>query len=92
MYELREFRRAELTLERLFSAMQTHVGLQVGRRAEPFVTHTAFMRLLTRVNQMMLLKMCKLGEPLGARLANEGTFASVGSKVDFQVGQLSECL
>lgn len=68
------------------------MGLQITSAAESLMAHLAFMRLLSCVNQVVFLQMCQLSEVLIAGLTSKGTFTTVYSQMDLEVGQLPKDL
>ena len=68
-----------------FSAVKSHVCLEVARTGESLATDLTLVRFLSRVDQVVLLQVRQLCEGLRADAALEWSFASVRSQVNFQV-------
>jgi hypothetical protein len=90
--ELGEFGRTQIAGVGLLAGMQSQMGLEIGRAAEPLLANVALVRFLSSVDQVVLLEVGQLGETLGADVALEGTLAGMRPQVNFQVGQLAERL
>ena len=70
--------------------MKPHMSLQVAGGGEPLVTHLAFVRFFSSVDQVVFLEVGELGEAFAASLADKRSLTSVCPQVDLQVGQLAE--
>lgn len=69
MYKLCKLGGAEVTGIRFLARVEPQVGFQVRSGGEPLVANITFVWFLTCVNQVVLLKVGKLGEAFGADVA-----------------------
>lgn len=79
---------ALLAVVGLVPTVESHVCLEVAGTAKSLLADVTAMRLLPRVNKMMLLKMSELCEALPAKITGEGFFTGVDAEVDLEVRQL----
>jgi hypothetical protein len=90
--ELGEFGRTQIAGVGLLAGMQSQMGLEIGRAAEPLLANVALVRFLPSVDQVVPLEIGLDTEPLLADVALEGALAGMRPQVSFQVAQLTERL
>lgn len=63
------------------SSVQSRMSLEVARGAESLIANIALMRLLARMNEMMLLQVRQLCETLCTNIAMKWALACVSAQV-----------